>query len=86
MKKIALGQACPATGMVQTAGKMNDEERILALEQQVDYLMLLINALRSRLKRESLNIHKEEGGVELDAPHGLNKDGLPIGYVCIGET
>ena len=84
MKKIALGQACPAEiGVVETKVRLNDDERLAVLEQQISYLITLINALRARVKRESESIY---AGEPLDAPHGLNKDGVPIGLVCIGET
>jgi len=83
-KKVSLGQAClKEIGVAEIKEKMSDEERLIVLEQQVAYLINLITALRARVKRESEEIYQ---GLPLEAPHGLNKDGLPVGLVCIGET
>lgn len=85
MKKVALGEAYPTSlGAVEVKGKLSDEERLAALEQQLSYLIMLVTALRARIKKDSENAYVE--GPAIEAPHGLNKDGVPIGLVCLGDT
>lgn len=73
-----------ASQAVKVQEKLTDEQRIKILEKQVDDILKIISLLKSRLtptQRSSKTKYSK-----LDAPHGLNKDNIPIGLVCIGET
>jgi len=87
-EKIPLGKSyAAAIGMSVARGKLSDEERLSVLEQQVVYMTTIITALRIRLKKGSPRVKvPAEAKEEFVAPFGKNKDGLPIGLVCIGET
>jgi len=87
-EKVPLGRDyIPKQASVKFLSKATDEERVATLERQVEEMMKIIMALRFRLKNK--NQRKIEKAVELpviNAPHGLNKDGLPNELVCIATT
>ena len=86
-EKVPLGKSyAAAIGMSVARGKLSDEERLSVLEQQVAYMTTIITALRVRLKKGSPRVKVPKAEEEIPAPFGKNKDGLPIGLVCIGET
>jgi hypothetical protein len=87
-EKIPLGKSyAAAIGMSVARGKLSDEERLSVLEQQVAYMTTIITALRVRLKKGSPRVKvPKQPEEDFPAPFGKNKDGLPIGLVCIGET
>jgi len=75
-----LGEMGQATA-VKPVTKLSDEERIRLLEKQVEDILRIIMVLKARAQPT-----KSKTQIELEAPQGLNKDGIPIGLVCIGET
>jgi hypothetical protein len=87
-EKIPLGKAYttrPAS--VKFLGKVTDEERIFTLERQVEEMMKIIMALRFRLKNKRTRVVEKEAELPvINAPHGLNKDGLPNELVCLAIT
>jgi hypothetical protein len=84
-KSLKLGQAYSVAPVARAASKISAEERIAILEKQVEDMLKLLMILRAKVKR-----HPQEEPIEvpeqIQALHGLNRDGVPNELVCIGET
>jgi hypothetical protein len=88
-EKVPLGAtayARPCAYADQQKGKMTDEQRLSVLEQQVALMLKIIFALRVKLKKEVHPVRAKAARPAVDAPHGLNKDGIPNELICIGDS
>lgn len=87
-KYIPLGIAAPAlskgTALAMSPKKLSDKERIHILEEQVAIMSHTIVALKKKLKEQNnaYDVCMSSPGVG----DNLNKDGIPIGTLCIGAT
>lgn len=87
-KYIPLGTASPAKSkgsmLSVSPGKLDDRTRIKILEEQVKAMSIVIAALKKKLKQQHNAydncVAAAEGG------ENINKDGIPIGTLCIGTT
>jgi len=82
-QKAALGSTqMVSSGMCLAVdpAKLNPDERILLLEEQMRHMQRVIMRLR---KEQGGSPAKKAMGLPADNP---NKDGVPIGTVCLGAT
>lgn len=80
--KVALGSTnAPLTATCLTINptKLDPDERIQLLEEQMKHMQRII----SKLKRTRSSSTEINGGVPSE---DLNKDGIPLGMVCFGAT
>jgi hypothetical protein len=84
---LALGKAYVKPAVAKATSRISSDERLALVEKQIEDLMKIVMILRSKSKRVMLPDEVEIAVPEqIQAPHGLNKDGIPNELVCIGET
>jgi hypothetical protein len=75
----ASGGEAVGTCLAVDPAKLNEEERIFLLEEQMKHMQRVI----LRLRKEQV---KNATPTPALPPGNLNKDGIPIGTVCFGAT
>lgn len=79
--KVALGNTAESVGLCLAVdpNKLNRDDRIRLLEEQMKHMQRVI----MKLRRKSKQVHQP---AQTEAAPGVNKDGIPIGTICMGVT